>query len=464
MSRRLIGSVGGLLLASGVSLVSTEAQAYDSLAKACADDPWFCQIGPLAFDETDALPIEWSFDTGWVPQGSPLQVHIWAGVYANTRVSLAGELETSWFEALTLRTPGKKEGGELSFHYGVEIGAEAMISISVAGQNFNWTGDIPYFPQFDFQVESADTFDAWGWKPGAQIEGITQPQTLFQVGIADIVGGAIPGIDGGVQLDVAMELKATYLTEKIVIETTEGELVEGGVITSDEGQSSTPYPGGPNIELDVHPEGFVDYDGVLHLVPTFFVELLGNTWTIPIVDIPIPFPITQTEWVFDPMRVHVPLPDLVLPVPILEFGEVEVGQKSLKTFPVLNAGEAPLTVTLASSDPHPFEAFTTDFEVDPFVTSDGSVRFAPTKNGEFTATIFVGSNDPSDPVQEVLVHGTAFGGDIDEPTADAPSVGEDSGCACRVGPGQADDGSRGLGAAIALLGAAGAVRLRRRRR
>ncbi len=462
MPRKVLAVLGGLGLSSAALLFPTTAHAYDSLSEACADDPYFCQIGPLSFDQTDALPIEWSFDTGWVPQGSPLQVHIWAGVYANTRVALAGQLETSWFPAMTLRMPGDAEGGLLSFHYGVELGAQASVNITIAGQTYTWVGDIPYVPQFDFQVQAEETFDAWGFKPGASIEGVTQPQKLFQVGIGDIIGGSIPGIDGGLELDVAMELKATYVNERNVITTTDGQTVSGGVIESQDGQTSTPYPGGPNIELDVHPEGFVDYDGVLHLIPAFYVELLGQTWNIPIVDIPIAFPITQTDWVFDPVRVHVPLPDLALSLPVLDFGEVEVGQKSLKSFPILDAGEAPLTVSIASSDPENFEVFKPAFDVAAFETADGLIRFTPTKAGEFTGKIFVGSNDPSDPVQEFEVRGVAFGGEEPAAAAPLPEVNEDGGCACRVPAGRSDQPSS-LGA-VALAGIAAALLRRRRRR
>src|SRR5206468_3866389 len=117
----------------------------------------------------------------------------------------------------------------------------------------------------------------------------------------------------GFELDVAMELEATYVTDQIVIATTDGQVVSGGPITMQGGQTFTPYLSGPSIELDIHPEGTVDYNGVLHMIPSFFVKLLGQSWSIPVADIPIPFPITKNKWIFDSQRVHVPLPDLVLP-------------------------------------------------------------------------------------------------------------------------------------------------------
>lgn len=432
-SRSARRSLGIIALSLGAALAASaparSALAYDSLAKPCNSDPQTCQIASIAFSHKDALPIEWAFDTGWVPANSPLQVHLWAGVYANTAVSMKGALETTWPEALVLATPGDKDGGHLGYHYGAEIGAQGKVEVEVAGQKYSWVGDLPYIPQFDFQVEAAGVFDAWGFPPGVTLASKTQQQTLAQIGISDIIGGSIPGIDGGFQLDVAMELEVTYMTDRMVIETTDGKLVKGGAITSQDGETLVEYLNGPSIELDVHPEGTVDYTGVLHLIPAFFIELLGQQWSIPIADIPISFPITQNDWIFDKQRVHVPLPDLVVMEEEIDFGDVEVGQKNQEPFALWNAGEAKSFVVLGSSDPDVFEVSDAATEIDPAATFDAAVRFAPKKNGEVTATIYVGSNDPSDPVQLLKVRGVGYGGFTGE-TGEDPD--QDAGCACRA--------------------------------
>ena len=458
----MLASSGALLLATcslaAGLLLSREASA-DQLAIPCEEDPFYCQFAPISYDMVDALPIEWSFDTGWVPQSSPLQVHIWAGVYANTRVSLKGAYVTTWeaeqAPTLFLSTPGAPNGGMLAFHYGAELGAQAAVHVSVLGQKFDWVGDIPYVPQFDFQVYGKGQFDAWAFPPGVALSGQTQKQTLAQVGIGDIIGGSIPGIDGGFQLDVAMELTATYSTKQIVMVEVENNPVAGGPITSQDGMSHMTYSGGPYTEVDVHPEGTVDYDGTLHLIPAFYVELLGQSWSIPIVDIPISFPITQTEWVFDPVRVHTPLPDLVLPVKELDFGKVEVGQKNLEAFDLTNAGEGKLAVAMAG-DSDVFELWDTSLEIKAGQTVQSAFRFVPKQAGEFKATVLVSSNDPDAPLQQVILKGTGVDGppliiDTDEPPTGSGSedIEEAAGCACRTGQ---DTGSGSSGLALIGLG------------
>jgi MYXO-CTERM domain-containing protein len=446
-------------LASVAALVvPARALAYDVLAAPCLDSPLTCGSGAVTFTKVDALPIQWNFDTGWVPQGSPVQVHVWADVWANTHVTLAGALETSWPAVMTLEAPGKKEGGDFGFHYGADFGAQGKVQISVLGQNYSWTGDIPYVPQFDLEVKADQVFDAWGYAPGVKIGGVTMPQQIASVGLSSIIGGSIPGIDGGFALDVAVELDATYVTERVVVNTTDGKEVGGGPFTTQDGQSSTSYINGPSIELDVHPEGTVNYDGVVHLIPTFYVTLLGKKWQIPIVDIPIAFPITKTDWIFDAQRVHFPLPDLALVEDEIDFGEVEVGQKKLMPYQLWNAGEAVAAAAMSSSNPAIFPVYDTSTNVDPGATNQVAVRFIPEKAGVFTAQLLVASNDPNAPMQTLLLKGTGKGLPMEPPAMDGPQVGDPSGCGCRTA------GEEGRGAPLPALALAAALGLARRRR
>lgn len=444
-------------------LAPTRARAYDVLATPCAAAPLTCGIGAIKFDRVDALPIQWSFDTGWVPQGSPLEVHVWADVWANTHVALAGQLETAWPTAMTLQAPGNKEGGDFGFHYGADFGAQGKVTISVLGKSYSWTGDIPYVPQFDLQVKDAKTFDAWGYAPGVGLKGETMPQKIASVSVGSLIGGSIPGIDGGFELDVAMELEASYVTDRIVVATTDGKETAGGPITASDGQSSTPPASGGSLELDVHPEGTVRYDGVIHMIPSFYVSLLGNQWTIPIVDIPIAFPITQNAWIFDKQRVHVPLPDLALSEKVLDFGELTVGEKKTLLYQLWNAGEARAVAAMTTSDAITFPLLDTGAALDPGLTYEAKVEFIPSKGGPFAGQIAVLSNDPKAPVQLVLLKGTAKAAALPPPlpaTPEAPAATEKGTCACTTvgAPGGSDGRALGLGmvAAVALL--------RRRRR
>lgn len=475
LARRRYARAAGLAAFATFALGARAAAAYDVLAVPCEADglaAWTCERGHVAYDKTSALPIEWSFDTGWVPQGSPLQVHLAAGIYAHTRVALEGDLESDWPKAFTLTAPGDPRGGSIGFRYGAEVIAQGKVDIHVAGQHFTWQGDLPYIPNFDFEVWAQEGFPAWGFAPGATVEGSTPQTKLAQIGLADILGGAIPGVDGGFELDVAMALKTTYTNERIVVTTAaDGKPVKGGPILAEDGETTCSYVGGPSIELDVHPEGTLDYEGVLHLIPSFYISVLGKDWSIPIADIPIAIPITKVDWIFDPLRVHYPLPDLALTRREIDFGNVEVGQKRLAPLPLANKGEAAAEVKLASSEPDVFPPFDAELEIGPKGNKESAVRFIPDHAGEFHGILLVASNDPDQPLQEVSLRGVGVGGpppEVHGSLADGPAAqqgvddvpGETAGCGCRVA-GDAHDTDHG-GQWVALLGLA-ALGLRRRR-
>ena len=462
-----------LLACSAGLLVSLPALASaEEVAEPCEPDALMCQAGPVAFHEELELPIQGGFDTGWVPQGSPLQVHFWAQLYASTFVDLAGELETSWPEALALEAVPTPGAGALGIHYGVDIGGEAMVQVEVLGQTYSWTGDIPYVPQFDFQVENQTTFDPWAFD-GVTVGGSTMQETLFQVDVTSFIGIDIPGLSGGIELDVMMDLDATYRTEQIRVLEPDGMLVAGGAILS----ASPPvtnalYLGGPSVEYDVQPVGTIVYDGTLHLIPAFYIDTIGPDFSIPVADIPIPFSIDQKNFPFDAARVHVPLPDIELPADDappsggefdlpdngLDFGQVWVGTSAPLALEIHNLGEAKLVASAAASDPA-FVLAASELTLTPGAKASFIVNFEPTTEGDFSATLVLASNDPDEPTREVTLRGVAVpqGEDLG-PTVPAEVLDEDDdGCNCRSA-----GTSRGSGAALGFAALALVFAARRR--
>ncbi|WP_437781403.1 choice-of-anchor D domain-containing protein [Sorangium sp. So ce1097] len=442
-------------------LAPAAASAYDALAAPCPDDPLFCQRASVAFQRREAIPLELDFETGWIPPSSPLQVSLRAAVFANTEVSLSGALEATWPEALSLTAPGDQGGGVFACDYGLDVSAQGRINVSVLGQDIDWTGDIPYVPQIDFQVHTREAFDAWGWAPGITLASSTAAQRLASVSLADIIG-SIPGIDGRFELDVALDVAAHYATHRVALETLEQTTVPGGDITPENGASSMEYLGGPSVELNVRPEGSVRYEGTLHLIPAFSVSLLGREWSIPIADIPLAFPVTERDWLFEGERVRVPLPDLALDRREIDFGAVEVGQANAEIVRLSNAGEALLDVAVTTDDAESFELVDEALEIEAETDIDLLIRFAPKAAGEFTATVLVASNDPDAPEQAITVRGVGIARP-EEPQDGGEPPAQDSGCACRAAaPAQGGDGGALAATGLSLAALAGGLRRMRR--
>lgn len=401
---------------AGAATIPASASA-DTIATSCITPVNQCQSAPIAFSRDFGVdPI--GFDTGWVPGGSPIQVHLWAQLFAETHVKLGGRLVANWPAAnrpldVAYATPGTPGAGNLAFHYGVSIGAQAKVQITVLGQTYSWMGDIPYIPQFDYQVNASDDFDPWAFQ-GFSVEGSTTQQTLAQVSVTDFIGVNIPGLDGGFELDSYTELKGTYKTNRILVERPDGTVVEGGPILA---EAATTYdhqePLGAFVEVDVHPEGEVRYEGQLHLIPAFYVETIGPDFSIPIADIPIPFSITQDDWVFDPVRVHVPLPDITLegdPTDVLpgdkviDFGDVEADLEvpPSVTFTASNDGEAGL-LTAGTLEGDAFDLITAPDTLASGTSAMVTVELVATEPGDYTGTLTFATNDPDEPTRVVTL-------------------------------------------------------------
>jgi hypothetical protein len=469
--RRLLVSLGAL---ASCLLVARGARAVE-IATPCAAEPLACAEAPAFFTKQVALPVQGGFDTGWVPQNSPLQVHLFAQLYASTQIDLAGRLVTSWPEPLTLETPGDPGGGALWMHYGFEVGAEAKLQITVLGQNFSWTGPIPYLPQFDFQVEASDTFDPWAFD-GVSVDGSTMEATLIQVSATDFIGVNIPGLDGGFELNVKADLTGTYQTEQVRV--TE----DGVVVASIDGNTSAPvvpFGGGASVDYQVQPIGVVVYDGVLHLIPAFYIDTIGPSFSIPIVDIPIPFSFLQKDWTFDPVDIHVRLPDVTRPgdpagdapsteEPVIDLGDVAVGASAEQTIDVTNLGEAALAGTMTPSSSALQLPGT--LYLGAGVTGTFHVTLTPTAPGPVEETITLTSNDPDEPERTIRVRANALGVDDgdDDDGDDLMGAGPaGGGCDCSFAErGPSGSGPSGpIGAVgLAMVGLALASRTLRRRR
>jgi MYXO-CTERM domain-containing protein len=434
-----VRGITAAMLASALSLVSQDARALPIVAEPCSELATACMRAPINFEMSDELlPVQWDIDTGWVPSGSPLQVRLQTLLQAWTRLALAGSLEVAWphedqIATAHITAPGDPMGGLLAYHYGLLVAAEAKIQIGVGPLNFNWQGDIPYVPQVDFQVQDQEVFDAWGWDPGAHAVSSTMPQQIAKVNIAGLVGPSIPGIEGGFLLDVAVDLDVHWTNDAIVIGDEYGDAVAGGAIVSAGGHSHEVEIGGSHVLLEVNPEGTLSYDGVLHLIPTFYVELLGNQWAIPVADIPIPFAIDEEKWFFEPQRVYVPLPDLVVEEEVIDLGVVPLGEESFVYYHLSNVGEARAAMSMKVSDPDNFPLWDEALSIDPENAELASLRFTPKTIGLHEAEITIESNDPDAPITVVKVWGVGIAPHLIQPPADNNnSVFADSGCGCGV--------------------------------
>ena len=492
-------ALGGAVLAA-VGAGATRAEAFPEAGKgtpgavvatACAiDNPFRCmRAEPMTFAKKVELPIAFDLDTGWIPDNSPLQVRFFAKLPAYSQVQMQAGLLATWPEAIKLDPFGLRGTGRLDFDYGLDIGGKAKAHVTIAGKDINWEGDIPGVPKVDFHVKGSRVFDPWAFDPGTLATGYTDKLTIFQVDLTDAII-PVPGVGGGIELDVQGELGVRYTTERVVITPANGTVTStvSGVIDGPDKTAVHQWQQGAWGEYLVHPEGTMNYGGTLHLIPSFYIELLGKKIAIPVYDYPYEVDIAEQAWVFDDQLVHVPLPDIRGPeMTTLSAPAVVVGQQAIFAVPVKNVGEAPLHIE-ATTDSTAFKVIDAYADVAPGTDAALTVRFSPKQTGALTGKLTLSTNDPDQPTIVLDLDGTgqpepppieppdppptagsggAAGGSgaAGSGAGDKPSVegvDSDGGCGCRAAPMYGSSGWPGALVAALVLGGRRTLRAARR--
>lgn len=384
----------------------------------CGDvEAYQCMLSPtLMFDKTVAAPFQTHFDTGYVPSGSPLQLQFILDIPAYTRVRMGGRLRSEWPEALTHVAHPVRKTGIIDFDYGIETHINLHIDVSVAGVGYEYYGELFPAQQINFHVKDTKGFDPWGFPPGIMANGYTPEIQLIELSLLSLIG--IPSwlAGGGFKLSVQGELQVLYTNDRIVIsKATEPQLTDTQKVKS-------PWENGAWSEHYVHPEGKVDYTGVIHFIPSLYIEVLGFNFDYDLADIPFSLDLAETPFIFDDQLVHVPLPDVRPPEPaVADFGQIELGQQKLVQVELPNIGEA--TGFLAATVDNPlFEVLQPNAEAQPGEVAKIPVAFAPHEKGYVTGDLVVMTNDPDTP--EIHITLNAQGVPIPEdPEPEEPDAG-----------------------------------------
>ncbi len=284
--------------------------------------------------------------------------------------------------------------------------------------------------------------------------------------IEDLTGN--PGLlTGKIALSATTAPDFTYKTTKVQF---------SGVptaITAAAPSAKISYQNADAIDLYASVEGELTFKGTMEVLPVVIINSISSITGLNI-QIPIsvgvkkdytsegaPFVVT-----FPGTKVHVPLPNVFVPLDDIDFGTIKTGMQAEKSVSVNNTGELGALLAIESSDPA-FVIAAPQAQMNAKSQMDLKVRFQPTKNGDSSATITVKSNDPDQPVQTFHVKGNATpsaaagappGEPAPAPTPAASQPSANSGCGCRVtAPSLSSEGG------TALLGLAALAFVRRRR-
>jgi len=410
-------------------------------------------------------------DSGWVPAGSPIQLHLGLHLAGMTDIGMAGTVVTSWPTPLTVGIEGSPMTGTLAVDYGYELIAQMRFSLDVAGVHYAWTGDIPLPASIPRTISLMGTtvFDPFVL-PTSSPRPVTATTTTARVPIFsyDALGGfiSVPGVGGGIAVDLQGAMTAAYKSDRIVVATTD-PITEEGATTRLLPVEAAGF--GPSVDVTAHPEGTLDYSGAILIYPNLYLSIAGRRFDYDLATIPLPISGASSPVVFEDETVHVPLPDVTGIPTMLDFGMVDVGMTHEELLDVTNGGEADLVVHVRPLSGAAFVAGADTLTVPPRSTERLALDFTPLESGPAAATLFLDTNDPDHPLLVVALRGDGIAPppppDMEFPLLDAgtpPDAGIRTiamgGC-CRVA---STPRERAPLALLALL--AGLVVVRKRRR
>ena len=406
--------------------------AHAVLAKMCTAPPLppagetQCERADLAVTKLEQGPADFDYDTGWVPANSPIQIRLTVSLHDRTEVDLDGSLDSTWPDPITLGPRGTTGGGAISIDDGFEISAQARFTVSVGGNTYSWTGNIPYVPNVNFEATATKTFDPWAWTGGDPSASTVVAQTptnkIMQVSLTQSII-PIPGISGGFELDGAATYSAWYDTLRIGFDEVNGQS-SLPVVDPTHDTTRLLISESPSFDTNVFIHGEVTHQITLHFIPAFYFQILGDDFTLPLADLPLPLPASDPEpWDFDPVPVHVPLPEMSIPEVNVDVGTIPVGVATDELVKITNIGEEVLAGEVDTLAPMA-EIDTPVFSITPQQSAGLKMLLIPQTPGPFDILLHLGSNDPLAPDGYIHVSGIAGSSTINEP----------SGCGCRTAP------------------------------
>lgn len=243
------------------------------LGKALLEDSLHFTAPQVGFDV--------GFDSGWWPGGNeepggfPLQVRIaMQGAYAYD----ADVQGVFGLEQCVLR-PGAAQG-EWGFAFGAQMIFKASIDIGVIPP---LVLNIPFVPNFDILADDRDAFYNWLLDSTSNLSDSTPRTTFFTYDltgwIKDLVN--IPNwipFNAGAAADLSIDARGTLTCDSISL--------SDGTTFTEEGQGQTVA-----VESGVY-TAWANYNEqatlaiTIHAYPVLFVSFLGQTWDLPLLDIP----------------------------------------------------------------------------------------------------------------------------------------------------------------------------------
>jgi MYXO-CTERM domain-containing protein len=395
---------------------------------------WESEPQPVVLVDSATLFSGASFDTGWVPSGSPLAVRFQIEPTGGAEVEMEGEAALWWPDGLNLEFLGAPGTGFLA----IAAGLDAVTSVQFDIDIYSWESEID---RRGVEVEGEAAFDPFLLEGGSP-DAVTVVSDGLSDEVVDFAYTVFTGVEVAFTVDLQPVATTTFRGVRFV--------ADDGSVDRDGESVAVDYGGAPTEEVDTTFTG--RWSGGLDMVltPTFSVCILGSCTDLVAVDIPLSMAADDFEQDFPSEELSFPLPLLQTDAVDHDFGEVEVGALANLQLGIANAGDLDLEGEAGMLGSTYFTAYPDYFLAGPGQEDGLVVTFAPESAGSFSTVLTLASSDPGTPNLEIVLTGTGVDPDADTGPDSMPTISaEVGGCGCSSG-GVGRPGGVALG--VGLLG------------
>lgn len=404
--------------------------------------------GPAAAFDSEAQPVDLAqtaqiftnatFSTGFVPSGSPLQVEFAVEANGGADISMQGQADLSWPEALQLQFTGDPGSG--LFLLDASLDAVTTIAIDLSDWGYYGTLEVD---RRTLGFEGAQFFDPF------LLDGAAEPRVeIVDTGAGTSIINYTYTVFSGVDLRFSADMNT------VVTVGFSGAQFEanGAVATTEDAVSVLPYDRVADYDAATTYTGSWDSDLSLVISPSIeaCVTFFG---CVTVAEFEIPLSLLQDSFLqdFDPIAVIFPLPLLAPGLDQADMGDADVGQIVNLEVPIGNDGSLSVYGDARIEGSADFSVYPSTFDALPGTEDGLVVTFAPTTEGPQTAELVLASNDPGLPEFRIPLSANGVVPDADGGQNPDEQVKTVSSCGCASGSASAGGSAALIVAAMLLL-------------
>ncbi len=391
---------------------------------------------PLVLEDEVAVMEGAAYETGYLPSGSPVMVNFAIEAEQIAQVEMGAQAWLEWPEAVTLIWESVPETGFL-FLIG-ELSTVVYLKLDLWGYEGEWELD-----RQSIEVRTEAAFD-----PLVLSDSVPDYVSIDEEGQGTTVISYEFTVLEVVDIILDVDLAATMATTFAGIEINHGD--------------QTQLLEAESVVLDVPDNGYIEVDSTyvgawesameILIQPgvEVCVAVLGCYEWDDVFDIPVDMGSNSLEAPFDTLEYEFLLPVMTPPDESYDFGEVYVDTLANWNVEIINGG-VELLMGEAGVTGSEYFAVYPDFVLADAESYDGMVvTFGPESAGEFSATLLLATNDPSNPTYSIALTGIG----IEEADEVIETIPAEVGCGCAS--------SQRTASPLWLLGLAAMALLRRR--